>query len=167
MTAPGEVPPGGVQPTGGADGEKPLLPPWVFLGALVAMGALRELAPGPELVPAPWNHAGWVPFGLAVALAVHIKLRFDRLGTPIRPFETSTVLVTDGPFAVSRNPIYLGMAVGLAGIAVVLGTATPFVVVPAFAWFVQRRFIAAEEKMLEDAFGDAFRDYKARVRRWI
>jgi len=162
MTVPGEAPPA-TEP----EDEKRLLPPFVFLGALVVMGALYQLAPGPELVPAPWNQVGWVPFGLAVALAFHIKFRFDRLGTPIRPFETSTALVTDGPFAVSRNPIYLGMVVGLAGIGVVLGMAMPFVVIPPFAWFIQRRFIEVEEKMLEDAFGDAYRAYKSRVRRWI
>ena len=162
MTVPGEAPPA-TEP----EDEKRLLPPFVFLGALVVMGALYQLAPGPELVPAPWNQVGWVPFGLAVALAFHIKFRFDRLGTPIRPFETSTVLVTDGPFAWSRNPISLGMVIGLAGIGVVLGMAMPFVVIPPFAWFIQRRFIEVEEKMLEDAFGDAYRAYKSRVRRWI
>ena len=162
MTVPGEAP-SATEP----EDEKRLLPPFVFLGALVVMGALYQLAPGPELVPAPWNQVGWVPFGLAVALAFHIKFRFDRLGTPIRPFETSTALVTDGPFAISRNPIYLGMVVGLAGIGVVLGMAMPFVVIPPFAWFIQRRFIEVEEKMLEDAFGDAYRAYKSRVRRWI
>ena len=59
------------------------------------------------------------------------------------------------------------MVVGLAGIGVVLGMAMPFVVIPPFAWFIQRRFIEVEEKMLEDAFGDAYRAYKSRVRRWI
>ncbi len=162
MSVPGEAPPA-TEP----EDDKRLLPPFVFLGALVVMGALHQLAPGPELVPAPWNHVGWVPFGLAVALAFHIKFRFDRLGTPIRPFETSTALVTDGPFAWSRNPIYLGMVVGLAGVGVVLGTGMPFVVIPPFAWFIRRRFIETEEQMLEAAFGDAYRAYKARVRRWI
>ena len=93
MTVPGEAPPA-TEP----EDEKRLLPPFVFLGALVVMGALYQLAPGPELVPAPWNQVGWVPFGLAVALAFHIKFRFDRLGTPIRPFETSTALVTAAGF---------------------------------------------------------------------
>ena len=163
MTVPGEAPPGEAP----AEDGKRILPPWVFLGALVAMGALHQLVPEPELVPAPWNHIGWLPFAAAVALAFHVKFRFDKLGTPIRPFETSTVLVTDGPFAWSRNPIYLGMVVGLLGIAVVLGTPMPLVVAPAFAWIVQRRFIAVEEQMLEDAFGDDYRAYKASVRRWI
>jgi protein-S-isoprenylcysteine O-methyltransferase Ste14 len=162
MTMPGEAP-----PATGPEDEKRLLPPMVFLAALVAMGALHQLAPGPELVPSPWNRIGWVPFVAAVALAFQIKFRFDKLGTPIRPFETSTVLVTDGPFAISRNPIYFGMVVGLLGIAVALGTATPLAVIPAFVWFIQRNFIAVEEKMLEDAFGDAYRAYKSRVRRWI
>ncbi len=162
MTAPGEAPAGGE-----AGGNKRILPPLVFLAAIVVMGALHHFAPGPELVPVPWNRVGWVPFAAAVALAVHVKFRFDKLGTPIRPFEESTALVTDGAFAVSRNPIYLGMAVGLAGVAVVLGTATPWLAIPPFAWIITSRFVAVEERMLEDAFGDDYRAYKQRVRRWI
>lgn len=142
-------------------------PPLVFLAALVAMGALHQLMPGPEVVPEPWNRLGWVPFGLGFAVAFWVKFRFDRAGTPIRPFEQSTALVTDGLFAWSRNPVYVAMIAALAGIAVVLGTSMPLLVIPVFAWNIQRRFIEAEEPMLEEAFGDDYRAYKARVRRWL
>jgi len=144
-----------------------ILPPMVFLGALVAMGALHQLVPGSEVVPEPWNRLGWVPFGLGFAVAFWVKFRFDQAGTPIRPFEPSTALVTDGLFAWSRNPVYVAMIAALAGIAVVLGTPTPFLVIPVFAWIIRRRFIEVEEPMLEAAFGDEYRAYKARVRRWL
>jgi protein-S-isoprenylcysteine O-methyltransferase Ste14 len=144
-----------------------ILPPVVFLGALVAMGALHQLVPGSEVVPEPWNQLGWVPFGLGFAVAFWVKFRFDRADTPIRPFESSTALVTDGLFAWSRNPVYVAMIAALAGIAVVLGTPTPFLVIPVFAWIIRRRFIEAEEPTLEAAFGDQYRAYKARVRRWL
>jgi len=148
-------------------GNSRVLPPFVFLGALVAMGALHQVFPGPEIVPAPWNQLGWVPFGLGFAVAFWVKFRFDRAGTPIRPFEPTTALVIDGLFAYSRNPVYAAMIAALVGIGVVLGSLTPFLMIPPFAWFIRRRFVEAEERKLEDAFGDDYRAYKARVRRWI
>jgi protein-S-isoprenylcysteine O-methyltransferase Ste14 len=63
--------------------------------------------------------------------------------------------------------MYLGMVSSLLGVAVLCGSATPFLVVPAFALFIERRFIRVEEKMLEETFGSEYAAYKARVRRWI
>ncbi len=144
-----------------------VLPPVFLLAALIAMGALHELAPGTRLIWPPYTYLGWLPFGAGVAAAVAVKRRFDRAGTPIKPYEVSEHLVTDGLFSFSRNPVYLGMIAGLAGIVVVLGTLTPALVVPAFAYLIRTRFIALEERMLEDRFGDAYRDDSKRVRRWI
>jgi len=163
MTVPGEAPAGQNPP----EGDKQLLPPFVLLGALVAMGALHQLAPGPEIVPGPWNRLGWLGVAFGLAMAVHIDRVFKRHDTTIKPHEPTTTLVTDGPYAWSRNPIYFGMVLALAGVAVVLGTATPWLAIPGFAWLIQRRFIEMEEQKLEAAFGDAYRAYKARVRRWI
>jgi len=144
-----------------------LPPPVVLLGALVAMAALYHFAPGPELVPVPWNRLGWLGFAFYIGMALYVFLAFRKAGTTIKPHEAPSALVTSGPFAWSRNPIYVAMVAAVLGFAVALGTAAPLVVAPAFAWIVQRRFIAVEERGLEDAFGDAYRAYKSRVRRWI
>ena len=144
-----------------------VLPPVFLLAALVAMGALRELAPGMRLIWPPFTYLGWIAFAAGLIAAVAVKRRFDRAGTPIKPYEVSEHLVTDGLFSFSRNPVYVGMISGLVGIFVVLGTLTPAVVVPLFAYLIRVRFIALEERMLEDRFGDAYRDYSKRVRRWI
>ena len=150
-----------------ADKPKRILPPFVFLAALVAMGALHHFLPGPEVVPVPWNRLGWIPFVAAVALAFHVKFKFDKHGTTIKPYEASAKLVTDGPFRWSRNPIYAGMIAALLGVFAVLGTLSSIVVVPVFAWVIRSRFIEMEERMLEEAFGDDYRAFKARVRRWL
>ncbi|MGH8742056.1 MAG: methyltransferase family protein, partial [Burkholderiales bacterium] len=71
------------------------------------------------------------------------------------------------PYRFTRNPMYLGMSGALLGAAVYLGSLTPFVVVPAFMALLADRFIAPEEAFLERAFGQAYLDYKARVRRWL
>lgn len=143
------------------------LPPVFLLGALIAMEVLHAFWPVTRLISPPFTYLGWILFAAGVAAAVSVKLRFDRVGTPIKPYEVSEHLVTDGLFAYSRNPVYVGMILGLSGIVVILGTLSPAFVVPAFAYVIRSRFIAVEERMLEDRFGGAYRDYAGRVRRWI
>jgi protein-S-isoprenylcysteine O-methyltransferase Ste14 len=151
----------------GQPAKHPVLPPFYFLGAIVLMVALDRFLPIVTLIEPPITYLGWVLFGLGIAVALAVNWRFKRAGTPIRPFEESTALVTDGPFAFSRNPIYLGAVVGLFGIFVVLGSLSPLAVIPPFVYIIRTRFIAVEERMLEAAFGEAYRDYMKRVRRWI
>lgn len=151
----------------GQPAKHPVLPPFYFLGAIVLMVALDRFLPIVTLIEPPITYLGWVLFGLGIAVALAVNWRFKRAGTPIRPFEDSTALVTDGPFAFSRNPIYLGAVVGLFGIFVVLGSLSPLAVIPPFVYIIRTRFIAVEERMLEAAFGEAYRDYMKRVRRWI
>lgn len=85
----------------------------------------------------------------------------------MKPFEESSALVTHGVFRISRNPMYLGMTLMLLGIALFLGSVTPFLVVIALPVIFDRVFISPEERMLEETFGDQFREYRKRVRRWI
>lgn len=145
----------------------PVLPPVYFLGALIAMVLLDRLLPLATLIEPPLTYLGWLPFAAAIAVALAVNWQFKRAGTPIKPFQDSTALVTGGPFACSRNPIYLAMIVGLLGIFVVLGSLSPLLVVPPFAYILRTRFVAVEERMLEEAFGAAYADYKRRVRRWL
>jgi len=143
------------------------MPPVLFIAAMGLMALLHYQAPGPVLIAAPYNTLGWIPFAAGVGITLWVNWRFRRADTTIRPFRQSTALVTDGPFAHSRNPIYVSMAAGLVGIALVFGTLTPVIAVPLFVLLIRRRFIAVEEAMLEEAFGDDYRAYKARVRRWL
>ncbi len=92
---------------------------------------------------------------------------FKKHETTVKPFEESTALVTGGVFNISRNPMYLGMTLILLGTGVLLGSVIPFAIVPVFAVLLDRIFIVEEEKMLEDTFGDQFRQYRNQVRRWI
>src|SRR5262249_23616558 len=87
--------------------------------------------------------------------------------TTIKPGDTSTYLLTAGPYSFSRNPIYLGMAVLLFGVATMLGTLTPWLLVPIFIWPVHRNVLPVEEAMLTAGFGAEYRQYCERVRRWL
>ncbi len=144
-----------------------LLPPAYLLTSLIAMVVLRLLLPGARMIALPWTLLGLLP----IAVGIHLNLAADRAfknqGTTVKPFETSTSLVTAGAYAISRHPMYLGFTLILLGIAVLLGAATPFLIVLAFALVMEFRFIRVEEAMMRETFGQAWRAYEARVRRWI
>ena len=83
------------------------------------------------------------------------------------PFERSTALVTTGLYRITRNPMYLGMLLILAGVALLSGSASTLLPIPVFAWAIQRNFIIGEERFLEQIFGAQYLDYKRQVRRWL
>jgi protein-S-isoprenylcysteine O-methyltransferase Ste14 len=87
--------------------------------------------------------------------------------TTINPFGRASCLVTMGPYRFSRNPMYLGLVAILVGVVLLLGSVSPVLVVPAFAWLMQKRVIEPEERQLEEAFGEEYRTYRQRVRRWL
>jgi protein-S-isoprenylcysteine O-methyltransferase Ste14 len=89
-----------------------------------------------------------------------------RRGESPDPRKATTQLVTGGPFQFSRNPIYAGGTVGLLGFALLLNTATGAAVVIVLA-VVAHSLTLAEERYLEAKFGNEWRVYRSRVRRWI
>jgi len=144
-----------------------LIPPVYLIVALLAMAALHYLAPVAHFVAPPYSYLGLVPLAGGLVMAMTASNAFRRAGTPVVPFERSTTLVTSGLFRFTRNPMYLGMLLILAGIALLFGTASPLVVIPLFAWAIQRNFIVGEERFLEEIFGAEYLSYKRRVRRWV
>lgn len=149
------------------DKSKRVLPPVYFLAALVSMGALHFFLPITHILEPPTSYSGSFLFVAGVVVVLWSARLFNRAGTTIKPFQESSVLVTGGPYRYSRNPIYLGLVFALIGIGFLLGTLSPFVVVPVFIWLVQRRFIQPEEAALEKTFGSAYGQYKRQVRRWL
>lgn len=144
------------------------MPPVYFVVALVAEILLHFLLPLARLWTSPLR---WLALLLAVAgvmLAVTSAKSFRRAGTTLRPGGgDSTALVVAGPFRYSRNPMYLALSLILLGVALALGSLGPLLVVPLFMAFIQRDFIGPEERSLEQRFGDEYRDYRRRVRRWL
>ncbi len=139
------------------------IPPLWLLGTLAAQYLLARFLPllsfdlpgGPILVIAG--------FALIFWSAIH----FRRAQTPIHPRRKPTTLITDGPFAFSRNPIYLGMALIAAGWAIRLGALSALLMVPIFMLIIQRRFIVGEEFHIDRALGEEWRSYTSRTRRWL
>lgn len=147
-----------------------LPPPFVYLGGLLPGLAADHLLGLPSLP----GLAGTVGLSAAIALGllglalVLIAARhFSEAGTAIPPYRPSTALVTRGLYRVSRNPIYLGFA--LIYLALMAGFASlgALVLLPAVLLVMEFGVIRREERYLERRFGQPYRDYRARVRRWL
>lgn len=144
-----------------------LIPPIYFLFTLGLMTLLHLLVPIATWCPPPWNLAGVLPIAAGLTLIFTAATQFRRRGTAIKPFEPTTTLVTDGIYRFTRNPMYLGLTLILAGAAIGFGTLSPILPIPLFVACITTRFIKKEEALLTAQFGDAYRDYTRRVRRWL
>jgi len=153
--------------SGAGEESRTIVPPLYFLVALLVMGFFHAVVPGAYIIQAPYRYGGIVLMVLAIGLILWAAALFRRAGTNIRPYLPSTALVVSGPYRFTRNPMYLGMAGTLLGVAVFLGSITPLVVIFAFMGLIKERFILPEEAKLEAAFGSDYVQYKERVRRWL
>jgi protein-S-isoprenylcysteine O-methyltransferase Ste14 len=148
-------------------------PPLLFLGALLLGFVVDHLVP----LPFPVARAGslhWISASVAgflalagvAACAAGIR-NFSNAATPVQGTKPTRTLVTTGIHGCSRNPIYLGMFLVYGGIG--LAVRSPWILILAAPLTVTICYgvVAREEAYLERRFGDAYRDYKARVRRWL
>ncbi len=142
------------------------LPPLYFFATLALMLILHFAWPF-----AQWNLGAkrfvGLPFALLGILFVAASVRQCRSVTTLMPFEQPSALVTQGFFRVSRNPMYTGLLLSIVGAVILLGSATPALAIPLFIALMQSRFIAHEEQVLERSFGEAYRSYRKRTRRWL
>lgn len=142
-------------------------PPLIFLAGLAAGFGLEALLPG-GLLPAA---ARWVAGGAALlaglALQTSFMAAFGRAGTSVEPWKPTTAIVTTGPYRLTRNPAYLGMALIYVGIALLSDAPWVLLPLPLVLAVIDRAVIAREERYLERKFGAGYLDYKARVRRWL
>jgi protein-S-isoprenylcysteine O-methyltransferase Ste14 len=143
------------------------LPPMYLFISLSGMVLLQFLVPVFQLIPYPWNATGLVPLALGIVLNISADRAFKKAGTTVKPFEVSSALITSGAYRYSRNPMYFGMVMILTGVAFLLGTVSPFIIIPIFVITMNRTFIVPEEKMLDERFGNEWKQYKSGVRRWI
>src|SRR6202035_1479507 len=112
---------------------------------------------------------GALPVAIGLAIAVAAVRRFRHARTTVNPVDPSkaTQLVTDGVFRISRNPMYLGLALLLMGWAIWLHSVSPWVILPLFVFLITRVQIIPEEHALEHLFGTDYLTYRRSVGRWI
>jgi protein-S-isoprenylcysteine O-methyltransferase Ste14 len=144
-----------------------IFPPVWLLLCLLAIFALQRWLPLWQLYPSLPAWAGWL---LAVPgfIMIFIALGgFKKANTGAIPFSESTALVTDGIYRYTRNPMYLGMALILGGLAIRMGSVAVWLPVVFFVFIINRQFVRNEEIFLTAIYGDEFRNYCGKVRRWL
>jgi len=119
----------------------------------------------PAPVPAGW--IGGIVFVLALALFAWAIATMTRAGSNVPTNLPTTTIVETGPYRFTRNPIYLGMFLGLVGLAIAFDNLWLLAMLVPFTLAIRYGVVAREEAYLERKFGDAYRQYRARVRRWL
>jgi protein-S-isoprenylcysteine O-methyltransferase Ste14 len=145
-------------------------PPLLYLACLLLGLVLDRMLPLPLILPEAalirWTvGGGLIVVGFAI-MAAGIR-NFSRAATPVRSNQPVRALVTTGIHAWSRNPIYVGMFLLYAGIG--MAARSPWVLILALPLVIILRYVvvAREEAYLERRFSESYRDYRARVRRWL
>jgi protein-S-isoprenylcysteine O-methyltransferase Ste14 len=144
-----------------------LRPPVTALLLLALAFAVDRLFPSAPWIPARLRWLGLVPIGAAVALGTWALATFHARHTTHEPFGTPRALVVSGPYRFTRNPMYLALTTLLVAVAWCMRTAPWWGVPVAFFLYVRLVNVPHEERLLDTLFGDAYRDYRARVRRWL
>ena len=104
---------------------------------------------------------------LGIIMAAISAGMFKKAGTGIKPFDEATTLVTRGFYRYTRNPMYVGMFLMLAGVAFLMGSIGAALPVLVFILIIRNNFVKGEERFLEASFGQQYLDYKSTVRRWF
>ena len=145
------------------------LPPLIFLGFLAAAAVLEAMVPLPIPVAHSLAHyvAGAVFAGGGFVMIALGTRRFVAAGTNVPPTLPTTALVVDGIYRRTRNPLYLGLTFVYLGLGVAAGSLWAIGMVVPLLWVINVGVVKREERYLERKFGDAYRAYKARLRRWI
>jgi protein-S-isoprenylcysteine O-methyltransferase Ste14 len=144
--------------------------PWVFILAYLIGFVVQLYLPipirSPEIVRIALV-AGLILVVIGVAVAFSALGIFRKRNTTTIPFKTPTSLVTSGPYRFTRNPMYVGLTLVYLGVAGTRADIWPVIVLPVMLAYVNFIVLPVEERHLQNAFGDAYADYGARVRRWL
>jgi protein-S-isoprenylcysteine O-methyltransferase Ste14 len=147
---------------------------WLSPPVAFALAAIATWWIGSTVAVGRYSFAYQAAVAVAVVVVgvaiVAVSLRsFAAVGTTPNPTQprNATTLVTSGVYAMSRNPMYVGDAIILAGLAIWFGSVPGLLPIAAFVWYIDRFQIAAEEKALVGLFGDRYIAYRSKVRRWF
>ena len=146
-----------------------IFPPLPFALAFI-VGVLAHLLWEPfKIFPEFWiGHAvGWPFIVAAMVIIAWAQRTMASAGESSNVYKPNCAIVSTGPFAFTRNPMYLSMTLLYTGIAFLVNIAWPVVLLPAVLMLIHYGVISREERYLESKFGDVYQQYRATVRRWL
>ncbi len=146
-----------------------MLPPPLLFGVSFGIGALlHHFVPLPQAsLPDGIQIAGLVILACGILLGVSLALTFLIRHTTLNPFADPSIFVAKGPYRLSRNPMYVSLIITYAGGTLLLGSAWPLLTLIMPVAILDRVVIPFEESQMADAFGESYRTYRAKVRRWF
>lgn len=145
-----------------------LLPPILFLLFVLAIALINIFFNEHLLINFPYNVLGVPILAIGLVAAMAGKHVFKKLEANVMTFDEPTLLITQGIYQYTRNPMYLGFAVALVGFCILAGASTVSLLLTAsFIVITDRWYIAYEEKMMRKKFGSDYETYCQSVRRWI
>ena len=147
--------------------KRKVLPAGYLFMALVMMWLMHVFLPAYQYVYEPVAYAGIALVFLGIGVAAVSAGLFKKAGTGLLPFDEATTLVTTGFYRYTRNPMYLGMFLILAGSAFLMGSVGAALPMVIFVLIIRNNFVLGEERFLEASFGQQYLDYKSKVRRWL
>jgi len=142
-------------------------PPLIYGGAFLS-GYLFHLIFPIQVFPS-WSSPimGWPLIFLSGVLVIPGIWALKKAGTHVDPYKPTTALVVNGPFRVTRNPLYLSLSLLYTGGSILLNMLSTLLLLPIILAIMHFGVIAREERYLEKKFGEEYLKYKTRVRRWI
>jgi len=142
-------------------------PPLIYAAALLVALLLRWIRPWPILPPrlVPWIGLALVALGLAIAIPGRLALK--SAGTNVNPSKPTTAIVTRGPYRFTRNPLYIALTCLYVGLTLAFDTGWGLVLLVPVLATMHFGVVLREERYLEGKFGEEYRQYRGRVRRYL
>jgi protein-S-isoprenylcysteine O-methyltransferase Ste14 len=142
------------------------LPDIILFGLIVGAYLLDHFAPVIEVIGSPFNYFGWALIVVGLVLGVKsISILRKRASSDV--IHTSSVLITDGLYSLSRNPLYASELLMIAGVSIALGSLAALCAPVLYVVIIGRFVIPFEESQLSKKFGSKYKTYMSLVRRWI
>ena len=142
-------------------------PPHIAFTLLFLSWLADYLFPQFRFIYGKYRYVGILIFIFGLSITFYSFYLFKKNKTPILPGQTPTFVVMAGPYKFTRNPMYLGVAIGLLGISIYIGNLLSLLSPLIFFIVMNIVYAPFEEKLLEKIFGKKYLDYKKKVRRWV
>ena len=154
-------------PTGADNPGVVARPPLLYLGAFLIVLVCRWFWPMPIDAAGRGLLPGLMLVALGAGVAIWGRRTMKAAGTNINPTLPAKAIVSSGPFRFSRNPLYLSLTTIYLGLTLAVNTWWGIVVLIPLLIVMHRGVVLREERYLEQKFGQSYRQYRSRVRRYL